>query len=125
MQEKLYRKGFPAHEIEAALKWIEAEGWLDEDRYCEHYLQARAQKGIGPLKLLSELLKKGLDQSLITNQLKQMDMDWNKLAKKVAESKFNLNHEVKDHHARIARFLMSRGFTTQHIIEALKTEQVD
>ena len=85
-------------------------------------MQQRSAKGVGPLKLASELIKKGIDRNLIDHSIKQLDTDWTEVAKQVADSKYILEDLDQHEKARIVRFLNSRGFTTDQIFSVFKDD---
>ena len=85
-------------------------------------MQQRSAKGVGPLKLASELIKKGIDRHLIDRLIKQLDTNWAELAKQVADSKYILEDLDQHKKARIVRFLSSRGFTTDQILSVFKDD---
>ena len=47
--------------------------------FAEEYVQARRKKGFGPIKISAELEKRGVNESLISNEIDKFD-DWEDLA---------------------------------------------
>jgi regulatory protein len=69
LSRRLLRKGHPRPAVEAALKRIEELGLLDDAAFARHYVQTRAARGRGPLRLTRDLLALGVERSLIDSAL--------------------------------------------------------
>ena len=55
--------------IEEALDKLVVNNILDDERFVEMYLNARARKGFGPKKIEMELYSKKVDSMLISNAI--------------------------------------------------------
>ena len=122
LERKLLSRSFDVDVITETLDWLEKQGWLNDKQFCADYLQQRSAKGVGPLKLASELIRKGIDRSLIKHSIKQLDIDWKKMANQVVNSKYTLDDLEQREKARITRFLSSRGFTGDQIFSVFKDD---
>ena len=122
LERKLLSRTFDADHITETLDWLEEQHWLNDEQFCADYVQQRSTKGVGPLKLTSELIRKGIDRSLIKHSLKQLDIDWKKMANQVVNSKYTLDDLGPREKARITRFLSSRGFTGEQIFSVFKDD---
>jgi len=62
---RLVRKGHPKQAVEAALERAAGLGLLDDAAYARNYVQTRAARGRGPLRLTRDLLSMGVHRSVI------------------------------------------------------------
>lgn len=72
---------------------LQKEGYLNEERYIEAYINDSLTLGLnGPKKISSNLQKLGLDNSLIDGYISKVDFDiWNSRIKKIIEKKVKTN----------------------------------
>tara|TARA_Y100000748_G_scaffold226371_1_gene190752 strand:+ start:216 stop:656 length:441 start_codon:yes stop_codon:yes gene_type:complete len=104
--------------IEEALDKLELNNILDDERFIEMYLNARARKGFGPKKIEMELYSKKVDPMLIGNAIEGYE-SWIENAENVLKKKFN-SMKPTDYKSKMKQkqFLFNRGFSTQ-IIERI------
>ena len=104
--------------IEEALDKLELNNILDDERFIEMYLNARARKGFGPKKIEMELYSKKVDPMLIGNAIEDYE-SWIENAENVLKKKFN-SMKPTDYKSKMKQkqFLFNRGFSTQ-IIERI------
>jgi regulatory protein len=62
---RLQRKGHPRPAVEVALERLLTLGLLNDEAYAQNYVQSRAARGRGPLRLIRDLLAMGVQRSLI------------------------------------------------------------
>ena len=114
-------KRFPEtmHIIEDVVQKLVRNNILNDERFAEMYLNARARKGFGPKKIEMELNSKKVDSIFIANAISEYD-SWaenaeNELLKKFKGIKPNdFNSKMKQ-----KQFLFNRGFSTQIIEQIL------
>ena len=51
LREKLVKKGFLHQSIEAVLDILTQQGFLNEVRFCETFIQKRIRQGYGPIRI--------------------------------------------------------------------------
>lgn len=112
MKLKLQAKDFTEQEIEQLIESAINNGWLNEQRFVEHYIHYRSQRGIGPKRIQFELAQKGINLSQIKG-----NCDWQAhlktlLQKKYGDTRLAVDIKVR---AKQLRFLYSRGFTHEQI----------
>ena len=111
----------PAEEVEQLLAWLQTEGFLDEQRFVEARIQARAQRW-GNTRIRQELAQHGLavDETAAAT-LRDTEAQ---RAAEVRRRKFGagLPIEAADR-ARQMRFLAARGFSSDAIRRVLRTEE--
>ncbi|SHE82066.1 recombination regulator RecX [Vibrio gazogenes] len=120
---KLMSKGFDDNEAEQAVQACEQYGYLDDVRYTQGMIRHHIAKGHGEQRIYQSLKQKQIDESIIAEQLAELDVDWFELATSTAQRKFGLSIEepVKDPkvYAKQVRFLQYRGFNFEQIQYAL------
>ena len=67
---RLRRRGHPENAAESALARLDAMGLLDDLRYARTYVDTRAERGRGPLRLKRDLLALGVQGSVIEQALR-------------------------------------------------------
>ena len=113
-------KRFPETQpiIEEALDKLVLNNILDDERFAEMYLNARARKGFGPKKIEMELYSKKVDPIFISNAIEVYE-SWIENAENELKKKFK-GIEPIDYKSKMKQkqFLFNRGFSTQ-IIERI------
>ena len=104
--------------IEEALDKLVLNNILDDERFVEMYLNARARKGFGPKKIEMELYSKKVDSMLIGNAIEAYE-SWTENAENELKKKFK-GIKPTDYKSKMKQkqFLFNRGFSTQ-IIERI------
>ena len=67
---RLRRRGHPEAAAEIALERLDGMGLLDDLRYARNYVETRAERGRGPLRLKRDLLALGVQGSIIEAALR-------------------------------------------------------
>ncbi len=126
LTDKLGKKFRAANESdigEALSGWIEEvidqlrhEGLQSNARFIEMFINARRNRGYGPVRIAQELKQKGLDSSDYELMLDRYGEQWFEQARQVRKKKFGCKQisEAKEK-ARQSRFLQYRGFTIEQI----------
>lgn len=123
LARKLLNKGHEEPAVMEALQGLANERLLDDGRYAESYIQSRAAKGYGPLRIRMELQERGVDDALVADYLDEREPSWRERARAVRGKRFGdeLPDEYKEK-ARQMRFLQYRGFSGEQIRAALDDE---
>lgn len=105
--------------IEEALDKLEINKILDDERFAEMYINARARKGFGPKKIEMELNAKCVDSILISNALGVYET-WLENAQKELKKKFK-DQKPTDYQSKMKqkKFLFMRGFSASIIDKVL------
>lgn len=103
-------------QMEKVLDWCQENGWLNDERFTERFIQSRSRKGYGPQRIRMELTQKGIDRDAIDVAMEETNIDWAECAAQLAERKFGLPlpKEWKEK-AKVQRFLQSKGFLSEDI----------
>ena len=84
---KLTKRFESKEDINLTLDSLEGKNLLSDSRFTEEYVQARRKKGCGQIKISAELEKRGVNESLISNEINKFD-DWVNLAELSFKKKF-------------------------------------
>ncbi|GHA09437.1 hypothetical protein GCM10008090_19310 [Arenicella chitinivorans] len=117
LREKLVRKfELNLDVVDAVLDQLVEDGYVSDERFAESYVRARRNKGVGPVKIKSELYRKGVSDHLIADYLEPNSAVWLEAAEHEHRKKFG-GAAVADYRewTKRARFLQGRGFTMEHI----------
>ncbi|HXG29644.1 MAG TPA: regulatory protein RecX [Nevskiales bacterium] len=120
LERKLLQRGYSPELIESTLSGLAAEGLLSETRYAGEWVRSRIARGQGPAKIRTELRHRGLTDAQIRQALAAAEVDWGRLAAEVRRKRFGAALPASlVERARQTRFLEARGFTAEHIRQAL------
>lgn len=116
---------FPDFDREAivrpAVERLRAENLQSDSRFAHAWVNYRAGRGFGPLKIAAELHPRKLDRELLRSALYDEGPDWEQKCAEALRRKFRLTAKPDpQERARWQRFLLQRGFTQDHIRAALK-----
>jgi regulatory protein len=103
-----------------ALDDLQAKGIISEARVIESVIHRRADK-LGALRIRLELQDKGLDPALVNQAIAQLR--WSELAraKAIWQKKFGEPPQTTQETSKQARYLTSRGFSSEIVLQVLKT----
>ena len=103
--------------VDAVLDWLEAGRFLSNERFAEARVNARAPR-FGNLRIRQELAR---HEVTLTPEAQQALADSeSKRARAVRDRKFNAPPATAAEHARQARFLGARGFSSDVIRRVLR-----
>jgi len=110
--------------LDALLDDLTARGWLSDERAATQLLHARSNR-FGALRIVQELRMKGIAEHLIDNVLPELHETELGRARIVWLKKFGaLPLDVREK-ARQMRFMQSRGFGLDVILEVLRLDQAE
>lgn len=119
LASKLAAHGTP-EEINTVIDQLTACNLQSDARFAESFIRAKASRS-GRLKLRHSMLSKGLAKTLVEDHLATADMpDELTRAQELWLRKFATTPNSAKEWARQARFLQSRGFSTDVIRRVLK-----
>ena len=126
LRTKLKRKGYDDNSIEEVIEQLLKDKYLNEARFAEVFVNSKIKRGIGPIRIQLELQQRNVDSSLIDEYLDFEQTEWFNRASEVRSKRFgeSLPVEVNDK-AKQIRFLQQRGFTQQHIMSVIKSNDFE
>jgi len=117
---RLGKAGIPPEIADSTVVELTGEGLVDDERFAESLLRARAGRGQGPARIRRELRERGVDAALADRVLDATGEDWVERARAVRQKKFGsrLPDTFADK-AKQMRFLEYRGFTHEQVRAAV------
>ncbi len=107
--------------VERVVAALQERGYLDDTRFVENYITARRAKGFGPLRIQSELLRRGIGRRLAAESLRLHDEAWVAEARRAKNKKFGDGlPQAPQERLKVQRFLANRGFTDEQIHHCLR-----
>ncbi len=126
VRDKLYGRGSHQEEVEQVIGQLIGEGYLNEQRFAEHYAVSKfRQKGWGRVKIREALKFKKVSAPCINKALASID-DAEYIAY-LANAVEKLRTKTKgrnewEREQRVKRYLITRGFEGESIADALKAD---
>ncbi len=119
LRRKLLEKGYDPAVVREVIEQLCAEKLVNDHRYVEDFINFRAGRGQGPLRVRADLRAMGLAGELVDEGVEAYD-GWIAQLQKARQKKFG-GHPPTDYadRQRQARFLSYRGFTGAQIRMAL------
>jgi len=125
ISDKLKGKGFSQDTITAVIRDLKRIDYLDDYKFTKEFVESRLIHNPKGKKLLRyELLKKGIEESIIDELLReQMPKDREEniaktLAEKIWQRKNNV--EINKRKAQVYNYLLRRGFNASYIVKILE-----
>lgn len=114
LQRKLARR-FDREELDIALQKLADENLQSDERFAQSFTRERMLRGVGPLRIESELRQRGVQSSFIDHAIAMVPgeegLSWREVAKEALERKFGQERPADlAEKARRVRFLAYRGF---------------
>ncbi|MBT0722635.1 regulatory protein RecX [Tatumella sp. TA1] len=106
----------PDATLNSVLEWCVEQGYLNDQRFCQHYISQRSRRGYGPQRVSQDLQRKGIASSLIVDAMRDSEVDWQQCAREVAEKKAGRRWPTTyPEKVKLQRYLYSRGFQGEDI----------
>ncbi|WP_348671972.1 regulatory protein RecX [uncultured Abyssibacter sp.] len=116
LRRKLARHFDDRDAVDAVLVELASDGYQSDVRFAEARVRASLNRGHGPLMIRQKLQAAGVEAGLIEQVMEALDVDWPEEARAILDSKFGSRPAAdRRETARRARFLASRGFSSDVI----------
>ncbi|MDA8962331.1 recombination regulator RecX [Congregibacter sp.] len=114
LKRKLSQR-FDTEELDAALEKLAEENLQSDERFAQSFTRERMLRGVGPLRIESELRQRGVQSVFIDQALVAVPQEerttWREVAQDVLQRKFGDAAPIDlSDKARRLRFLGYRGF---------------
>ena len=118
LRQKLLKRNHSSETIDAVIAHLLDLNYLSDERFAEIYVAERICKGDGPMKIRSNLQKRGIERLLIERFLAQDDDFWLDNAREVLQKRFAHDGQTLPlaEWKRRRTFLHGRGFPV-HVIQ--------
>ena len=121
LRNKLSDKGYSNDEIFDAINEFASKDIQSDLRFTEEFIRSRLKKNKGPRLITSELINRGISESIISKKLLEIpESEWHKLATAALAKKLNTFTSTVHNEEKIYSFLISRGFEYKMIKYVLK-----
>lgn len=121
--ERLKKKGFDEDTIREAVVFLNEKRFLDDELFARLWAESRAKKNLGARRIKEELKAKGIDKSLIEENLKKIKSDYPEeaIVREIIEERMKRlkNIEPVKAKSRLYAYLMRRGFSPDIVLENL------
>ena len=113
---KLELRQFDTQTASGVADYCQQQGWQSDERYTETYIRLRSQKGYGPRRISIELNERGIESSLLSQGLKDAEIDWAEIAEAVLLKRTQSHSKLTPkERAKQQRYLLYRGFSFSDI----------
>lgn len=120
LARKLGDRGHPQDLIEDVLEALADVGLQSDERFAHAFVRSALERGQGPLKIRTGLRDRGVDQALASDLLDLDAEAWRERAAGILVKRFGQDlPEDRADWGRRARFLASRGFTSDVVAGTL------
>lgn len=118
LREKLLARGCQADAVDYALAYLEAHGFLDDQKYAESTVRSYKRRGYGTLRIRQELRRRGVDDAAAGEVLADYAPDWEAIETLLEKRLHGDLSDRKEVNKAIAA-LQRRGFLWEDIRAAL------
>lgn len=126
LRAKLQEKGCADEVAGAVVSQLAAERLVSDERFVEALIAARRRRGYGPVRIRHELREKGIPAEHIELALDMGARHWLADLEQLCSRRYGSRPAANySERARRARFLQSRGFTTEQIAKILSSRAED
>jgi regulatory protein len=116
LRRKLLERGSAAEAVDELLDHLQDTGLQSDRRFAEALARSRVARGYGPLRVRSDLARRGVAAPLARQVLDALEVDWAEALRREHASRFREGPPVdlRDR-ARRWRALERRGFTAAQL----------
>lgn len=128
LREKLRQAGFTSQAVDHALTYVEAYGYIDDERYARTYIAYRMDTK-SRQKIIRELMGKGIDRKTAINAWEKetaLNMpDEKEILYRTIEKKYPPDTELDEKKMRrLYGYLVRRGFGYSDIADTLENMNI-
>jgi regulatory protein len=126
LKGRLAQAGYEAGAADAAVTDLEDERLVNDQRYVESAVATRVARGQGPVRIAMDLKRLGLAKDLVDEAVDARSPDWAERADELRRRRFGAGapSDPKER-TRQVRFLLYRGFSSDHVRAALGRAAAD
>jgi len=108
---------FDESTVNNVIEYLKRKRFVDDERFAEQYYQSRKKKKWGSLKIRLSLKNLGILEEIIDFTMKDIDSYERKTALELLKRRKKIDSRDKN-----IRFLLSRGFSYESIMNVLKDD---
>lgn len=120
IEQKLRQKGFSDEEISTTIEKLRSYGYLNDEKFCENFVESIRQKPIGKKLIKNKLLQKNISEEIITKILDTIEEE--ELVKTAIKKRIQqkgLPKDLKDLE-KLYKYLIRQGFQSETVVDALR-----
>ena len=106
-------------DLDAVLDELEKRNWLSDARATTQWVDAKRSR-FGTQRIAHELRQKGIAENLIADAIPQLKETELEAAREVWQKKFGVLPQDQKEKAKQVRFMQSRGFSMDAILQILR-----
>ena len=116
LEKKLIEKGFSDVDATTSIEKLQANNLQCDQRFTESYVRNRAMRGFGSVKIANELYQRQVSEAMAADVLDEYHEQWLSIGDDLYRKKYRQTKvENYNEWSKRARFLQSRGFTSEQI----------
>jgi len=123
LYRRLRKKGFSEEACKKTLDFLKEHRFVDDNEFARLWISSRIKKPFGLRRLREELKIKGVDKSIIEQELGRIAQDYSEeeVVLQLAKAKFERLRRIEPQKAksRIYAFLVRRGFSPEIISDVV------
>lgn len=124
LQNKLSQKGHDLSDIRDCIDEFSSKDVQSDLRFTEEFIRSKLKKNKGPRLISSELLTRGISDSLINKKISEISyQEWSKAAVLALKKKLSGSSVCFKDKDKIYSFLISRGFDHKMIKYAIDEQK--
>ncbi|MGQ0656690.1 MAG: regulatory protein RecX [Chromatiales bacterium] len=117
---KLLRRGGAPETVASVLDALSGERLQSDGRYAEAFARQRAERGYGPVRIVQELRRKGIETKRAQAAIATVEESWLERARQTRAKRFGRAVPgTTAERVRQMRFLEYRGFAAEDIRRAV------
>ncbi len=120
---RLEKKKFSAQIIKKTLSSLKEKGFIDDNYFAKTWIESRVKRPLGLRRLKQELIIKGIDKSIIDNQINEIKRNYceEQIVTELTEGRLNKLKGCDPQKARkrVYAYLLRRGFSPETVIDVL------
>lgn len=126
LEKKLIDKGFSVSDAVITLEKLQFNNLQCNQRFTEAYVRSRVLRGFGSVKIANELYQRHVTEAMAVDVLDDYSDQWLSIGDDVYLKKYR-HTKVVDYNewTKRARFLQSRGFTSDQIRKIVDFDGVE
>ncbi|MBN1913305.1 MAG: regulatory protein RecX [Candidatus Omnitrophica bacterium] len=121
---RLKNKSFTHGVIQATVDFLKLKKFLDDDYFAKAWISSRLKKPLGLRRIRQELRQKGIEKSIIEDQIGKVKEDYceEDVIRRIIKERSSKNRGLAPQKAkrRLYAYLLRRGFTPGSVIEAIR-----
>lgn len=125
LRKKLSDCGFSQEDVDDAISYVTAFGYLDDERYAENFIRSHGQKK-SRREIAALLRKKGLDEELVAQALEnhyEADSEMDTIRRIAEQRRYDAATATQADRKRLFDYLVRKGFAIETVYSFLRENE--